>query len=54
MGASFYVLAAVMLLAGAVTQLDDHVNGFTRARPLIMKALMRPENFAPLPEEAAA
>ncbi len=45
---------AFMLLAGVVTQLDDHVNGFILARPLIMKALMRPENFAPLPEEATA
>ncbi|MEM1417814.1 MAG: AarF/UbiB family protein [Myxococcota bacterium] len=44
---------AFMLLAGVVTQLDETINGFVLAKPIIMKALMRPENFAPL-EEAAA
>lgn len=39
---------AFSLLAGVVAALDPDVNGLIVAKPMIMKALMRPENFAPL------
>ena len=35
------------LLAGVLAALDDEVNGIVVAKPVIMQALMRPENFAP-------
>ncbi len=38
------------LLAGVIAALDPDVNGIIVAKPMIMEALMRPENFAPLPE----
>ena len=37
------------LLAGVIAALDPEVNGILVAKPMIMQALMRPENFAPLP-----
>jgi ubiquinone biosynthesis protein len=37
------------LLSGLVTQLDPNINGFEVARPMMMQALMRPENLMPLP-----
>ena len=37
------------LLAGVIAALDPEVNGIIVAKPMIMQALMRPENFAPLP-----
>ncbi len=40
---------AFSLLSGVVTQLDPSVNGLVLAKPMIMEALMRPENFAPPP-----
>lgn len=39
------------LLAGVIAALDSDINGVVVAKPTIMKALMRPENFGPLPEE---
>lgn len=38
------------LLAGVIAALDPDVNGIIVAKPMIMEALMRPENFAPLSE----
>lgn len=38
------------LLAGVIAALDPEVNGIIVAKPMIMQALMRPENFAPAPE----
>jgi predicted unusual protein kinase regulating ubiquinone biosynthesis (AarF/ABC1/UbiB family) len=39
------------LLGGVIAALDPEVNGVIVAKPAIMRALMRPENFAPLPTE---
>ncbi|MEM9071217.1 MAG: AarF/UbiB family protein [Myxococcota bacterium] len=44
---------AFSLLAGVIAALDPDVNGIIVAKPMIMEALMRPENFMPLPEETA-
>jgi len=40
------------LLGGVIAALDPDVNGVVVAKPVIMRALMRPENFAPLPDES--
>ena len=37
-----------------IAGLDSHVNGILVAKPMIMEALMRPENFAPLEEDEGA
>lgn len=37
----------VGLLSGLVTTLDENINGFVLARPMIMAALMRPSTAAP-------
>lgn len=36
----------VGLLSGLVTTLDENINGFVLARPMIMQALLRPSNLA--------
>ena len=45
---------AISLLSGVIAGLDSHVNGILVAKPMIMEALMRPENFAPLEEDEGA
>ncbi len=42
------------LLAGVLAALDDEVNGIVVAKPVIMQALMRPENFIDEPVVAVA
>jgi len=39
------------LLAGVIAALDEEVNGIVLAKPAIMAALMRPENFTPVEDQ---